>query len=544
MNSSYSRNWTSHAGPAMHADFAPAASARANRRRLRVFLGTLIVALAVSLSYTFLRPAEYRATARVEITPAVGSVAITPPSGSSSVVVQDGAAESPKSFLTEVQVVTSRPVLEQAASRLERAGRDLSVFGPDTVTGIQSHLEAKPVESTNVVELVATGPSAELTAPLLNAIVEVYRERLAEAYRSSSSEVIARADEEAKKLEATVAAKRREVESFRLRYNIVSLERGENEVLARVKNQSTSLGAANEKVAVAEGKLRSLSEAAAAGKSVVRAKDDPTLANLEQRASQAREDMRDLERTYTPDYLAKDPRAIALRTRIAEMDRQVKIQREASQQAALLEAQQELASAQEAARRMQSQMASDRQQVGEFTARFNEYKSRQDELAELETAYRSVVQRKVKLEASERARMPTLKVLEAAVTPQQPWRPLYWRDAAISVAGSLVLALLAMWLVELFNRTEPQPAVVIAQSLGGLPYQADAATASDRRRASSGAAGETRRRCCRNRPRLPRELSQEEASALLRAADDSDRIAMLIAAERRQPRRAARIDVG
>jgi len=43
---------------------------QSNRRRLYVFLGTLAVALAASLGYTWLRPAEYRASARLEITPA------------------------------------------------------------------------------------------------------------------------------------------------------------------------------------------------------------------------------------------------------------------------------------------------------------------------------------------------------------------------------------------------------------------------------------------------------------------------------------------
>ena len=522
MNSSLSGNSGLHPGAGMYAGFATDATARANRRRFRVFLGTLLVALAISLAYTFLRPAEYRATARLDITPAIGSVASVSPRGQ----VPEGGTDSPKSFLTEVQVLTSRPVLERAAGVLQRAGRDLSPFGPDPIEGIQARLEATPVASTNVVELVVTSAQPELTAPLLNAIIGVYSDYVAEAYRGTSSETLASADDEAKKLEAAVAAKRREVETFRLKYNIVSLERDENAVLARVKNQNIALANANERVATAEGKLRSLTESAAAGKSVVRARDDPTLANLEQRASQAREDMRDLERGYTPEYLAKDPRAIALRTRIAEMDRQVKIQREASQQAALLDAQQDLASAQEAARRLQSQMASDRQQVGEFTARFNEYKSRQDELAELETAYRNVVQRKVKLEASERARMPSIKVLEAAVTPQQPWRPLYWRDAAISVGGSLLLALLAMWLVELFNRPDPQPSVVIAQSLGGLPYTRGPGALLEGEMHAQALPSNTVPMLAQQ-PTFPRELSVEETAVLLRAADDADRGAIM-----------------
>ena len=191
---------------------------QSNRRRLCVFLGTLAVTLAASLSYTWLRPAEYRASARLEITPAAVAANLGPVAGS--------APESPRPFLTETQVLTSRPVLELAAMRLERAGRRYPAVGPDVVADMQLHLEAVPVASTNVVELLATGPRPEVLAPMVNTVIEAYAIHLAEAYRDSSAESRAQANEEVKKLEESVTAKRREVEAFRLRYDIVSLERG------------------------------------------------------------------------------------------------------------------------------------------------------------------------------------------------------------------------------------------------------------------------------------------------------------------------------
>jgi polysaccharide biosynthesis transport protein len=504
----------------MRADSPWAAAKQSNRRRLFVFLGTLMVALGISLAFTWLRPPEYRATARLEITPAVGGVSSGP--------APTGATESPRPFLTEVQALASRPVLERVATRLERSGEDLSAFGPDPIAGMQAHLEALPVAGTNVVELVATGQRAELLAPLLNAVIDVYQDRLAEAYRSSSSESMAQADEEVSKLDGRVTAKRRDVEAFRIRNNIVSLQRDENEVLARVRNLSTSMSAANDRVAAAEGKLRGLSASAAAGKAVVRSRDDPTLANLEQRASQIREELRDLERGFTPDYLAKDPKVITQRTRLAELDRQISVQRAASQQTALLEAQEELASAQGAAARLQNQMSAGRQEVAQFTAHFNEYKSRQDELSELESAYRDAVQRRAKLEASESARMPATKVLEAAATPQQPWRPLYWRDTALSIGGSLVLALLAMWLVELFNRAEPRPAVVLIhpQSVA-LPHDISPQMLSSRGTPAMSLEA-TEPALLPRQPTFPRELRHDEVTALIRASDVNSRLIMLL----------------
>ena len=179
-------------------------------------------------------------------------------------------------------------------------------------------------------------------------MIATYKEQLERAFRDTSGEALAQIDDELAKLAARVAAKRRAVDDFAARHNVVSLEREENEVLSRVRGAGTALNNANEKLAAAEGKLRSLEEAAAQGKSVVRARDNPTLANLEQRASQIREELRELERSYTPEYLAMDARVRAQRARLAELEQQLASQRQLSQQSSLAEAQEEVASAQEA----------------------------------------------------------------------------------------------------------------------------------------------------------------------------------------------------
>ena len=498
---------------------------RSNRRRLFVFLGTLAAGLVIGLGYTWLRPAEYRASARVEITPGTGSPAVLNPTPAGP--VESPAPESVRPFLTEVQILTSRPVLAAAVARLERAGQRLADGAVDPVAYVQSHLEAVAVSNTNVVELIATGPRPDALAPLISTVIDVYRQRLADAFRESSSESAAQIEEEVKKLKDDLATKRRDVEAFRQRHNIVSLEREENQILAQTRSLSTALGNANENVAKAEGKLRALTESAAAGNAVVRAKDDPTLANLEQRASQLREQLTDLDRDFTPAYLAKDPKAGALRMRLSELERQIAAQRETSQRNAVAEARDELATAQGTATRIQNQIATGQKDLGQFTARFNEYKSQQEQLNAIEVAFQDASRRLAKQEATVRARTPTLKLLEPPAAPREPWRPNYWRDTAVSVVASLVLALLAMWLVELFNRSEPRPAVVILQGQGGgltnvgavpLGWQGNPHPAL-----SAGAPALLPQPLA-----LPRELSPAEVAALVRASDNDSRLVALM----------------
>lgn len=493
---------------------------RANRRRLRVFLTVFLLLALGGLIWVFSRPAEYRATARLQITPPVLTLA----------EAKAGAAPASgdQAFLTEVQTLSSRPLLEQVAERLRSAGYDLNALGLDPILALQSAMTVTAVEGTQIVELAAVGRQPELPAALLAGISEVYRDHLARTYRETTTEAGARADEEAARLEAAVAAKRRAVEAFRVDNNIISPEREENSILAEMQGLSRSQQDAHKRLMEAEGKVESLRAASAAGKGVVRAKDNPTLAVLEARASQTREELRELSRRYTPDYLEADPAARALRTRLAELEDQIKAQRSVGQSLALEEAEQELVAARESSRRLQQQIAASRQQAGAFAARFSQYKSLQEELSQLEKTYQEALQRQARFGATERSRMPALQVLEQAVIPQEPWRPLYWRDAGLVLAGALLLALGAMWLVELFNRPEPRPSVLVTQ-----PVFSGALLPGQRAPELAGAAP-AMQLAADNRPRLaaplllPRELTAAEVSALLRASDAGTRRAVAL----------------
>lgn len=501
---------------------------RANRRKLLVFLGVLVLAGAASLLYNFTRAPEYKAAARIQINPGSVQVQTIRPTGGSE------GTDAPRPFLTELQVLTSRPVIEAAVKRLDATfQRSLFALGSDPVSTLRSSLTASAASGTDVVELTATGADAALAAALVNQVIAAYREQLAQAYRETIGEALAQMDDELTKLATRVATKRKAVESFAARHNVVSLEREENQMLARARGLGTALNNANEKLAAAEGRLRSLEEAASQGKSVVRARDNPTLANLEQRASQIREELRELERSYTPAYLAMDTRVRAQRTRLAELEQQIASQRDSSQRSSIAEAYEEVSSARETASRIRQQIASDRDAVQRFNASFNEYKALREELAQLESLYRDATQRKAKLEAAERARRPAIKVLEAASIPQEPWRPLYLRDAAIGIAVSFLLALLIMWVVELFNRHDSQPTILVPQPIAGAPrYGGQLERPYGGTLAPPGAPAPTlptgTSGLLAEPPPMPRELAADEVGRLLAAASTEARLEALL----------------
>jgi uncharacterized protein involved in exopolysaccharide biosynthesis len=440
---------------------------RANRRKLLVFAGTFLALAVIGLFYSYSRPGIYRAGARVQINP--GAVQV-------EAAVSNGGTQGtnvPRSLLNELQVLTSRPLVKAVLETMSDAQRDTaSRLGADPVAALQAGLQATVAEGTDVVEVSSRGPDAMLAAMLVNELVVAYTAQLNDAYAKTSGTSLTHISDEVAQLTQKVQTQRRQMEDFRLRHNIVSFEREENEVLGRIKGQTEALNKAQEKLAITEGKLRAMTESAAAGRPTTSsARPNATLENMEQRASQAREELSEMSRGYTPAYLAINPHARALRNRLAELERQIVIQQQSSgqvaksdQSSALADAREEVNAARDTVARMAQQASGNRGVLQQFAARFNEFRTLRDELAPLESLLRDATQRKARQEAGEATRRPSVRVVESAFVPREPWQPQYTRDAAIVLGGAFLLALLAMWVVELFNRVDAPPTWVVSQS--------------------------------------------------------------------------------
>ena len=502
-------------------------AARGNRRRLRVFLLVFLPLVLAGLAYTFARAPEYRAQARIAVKTA-GIVTGVPPAaqrpGATSTITTAANTSNAGSLYTEAGILTSRPLIEEALGLLRQQGVDLPEYGSDPAQGIQAALTAEPVAETNNILLTAIGPHPAHLAAILNALIDVYSRRLIDSYASSASTEIETLREELARLNQRLAEKRKGLEEFRQTADIVSGEREENQILARVKGLSNSLNVANEKVAQAEGRVRSIRDSMASGKTVVRSRDNPTLAGLEARASQLRESLREQERVYTPQFMAMDPNVKGLRSRLADLEKQIAEQKAGSGQMLLAEAEEELSSARQAQLKLQGQIADDRRTVHAFSKSFSAYKSMEQELAQIESSRSNLSERLLRTETSERSRKPSLQIIEAATAPQGAWRPDYLRDAGISFAVAIILALGAMALVEVFNRPPtpsatpvivPQSWITVGQDIppalaGRSPQQAlPHAPASPA--------------LLSNAPDLPRELSQPEVSRMLETMPEQDK---------------------
>lgn len=422
--------------------------------RLPVFGAVFIIAAVAGLIYTYSRPAEYRAIAKLTIIPAE-----KPPADANEPVASNG--KGPDAFLTEVEFLTSRPALEELHGRLVAAGFAPLLSGADGVEALKRMISAHPESGTQIVELWAVGERNEILAPALNQLMAIYAAQRGEEFVSASADERAQTEEELAKYAASVAGKRKELENFRARYGIVSQERDENPAVARARGLGSALNAAQERAVNAQAKLRAIKAAIASGKAPTRAKDNPNLGAIEQRLAQAREQLSELERRYTQNYLKHEPEAVKLQKLIPVLESQLAQEKETSLQANLADAEQEAAQAQDALDRLKGQQAAEESSLQTFSSRFGEYKVLQEQLGNLETMQRRTAERLVRMEAREISRKPQFKIIEAAALPQSIWRPDYNRDAAIALATALGLGFLAAWLVEFLLAPRPEPFNVI-----------------------------------------------------------------------------------
>ncbi len=124
-------------------------------------------------------------------------------------------------------------------ARLKAAGK-LPDLGTDAADAAQRMLQADPLADTQVVQLSAIGAERLFVTDLVNSVTEVYRQQLDAAFRDGAASTRADVGDEARKLHEQVLAKQREVDAFRDRYDIVSLDRKENEVLGRMDGLNRS----------------------------------------------------------------------------------------------------------------------------------------------------------------------------------------------------------------------------------------------------------------------------------------------------------------
>lgn len=416
--------------------------------RLWIFLPVFVLACAAGLAYDFSRPAVYVGNARLQIDPP------------STPGLEDRGNTAPY-LLTQAQALTATTLLEHLLERL-RQGDASSVAAIPSREALATMLSATAVGGANVIELSARAYERELIPRLLDTWIDLYTQSVSASQHKTSSSAYAGAREQADALNAKVEAKRRELEQFRAKYDITTVEGQENDAMSQLRGLNTAFNDARTREMNAESRLATLKNSAAEGRARSRPADQPLIADLERQALKLREQMHDMEQNFTAQYLALEPKVKALRAELARLEKQSAEKRRASEQSFIDETEEELASAKQTALRVKQQLELRKQDALKFTSRFAEHKALADELGRLEITLSAMSRRVTLLEPLNIARGPSVQVLAKPFVSEGSASPDYLRDAAIAVAGSILLGLLCVWFAE-FIRHKPRNDTALAQ---------------------------------------------------------------------------------
>ncbi len=428
-----------------------------NRRRLGIFLGTLLLSSLVGLAYTFIRPAIYQSTATLLVTlaePATARIQATTDTPT-MVTERSPRQNDPYYVATQRQVLTSQEILTQLSKRL--SGKDTPELA-GSANDLRDKLEAAPVGDTNMIELHARGSQPEGLPLLLNTWIEIYLTAQRNAERSAAASTVTILQQQVQELKPRIAAKRQQLDQFRQRHDIVSTENLENPAPAQLKGLQEALSKAREREITAKGQLAALKETTLQGNPVLRNQDQARVDALQRRADNLRERLRQFSDKFTPKYMALDPDIVSMTQNLEKLERQIVDARQQSQKQAVAEAEREFFSARQTVTDLQQQLTARQQAAQAFTARITEHKALQQELEQLEQLHQQTQARLTQEEIAHQKNFPTVTVLSQPTLPSAPIYPSYARDAGLSLAGSLLLAILAVGLYELLNRSPTAPA--------------------------------------------------------------------------------------
>lgn len=420
---------------------------RKNLIRFLIFLFVFVVSVVASLAYVFSRPAVFESIASVLITPPeaeqTGAAATTALSAT-------GASDSGIIGIERYQLLAI-PLLTQLLERLKKEESATNKI-PANLAGLREIISIQQFETTNIVTLRAAGPDPEILPVIVNRWLDLYRESQAQGQQSAASDKNAQLKDQVAELERRIANKRAEIAQFRRRHDIVSMERDENQLLARLKGLTGSLNAAKEDEVKAQGRLEAVTAALEHGQPIVDLQDQRRMANLEQTLTAVQENITVFEQRFTRRYMELDPNMMAVLRQRALVEEQIAALREEATASVLASAEQDLASARQSVDALLDEFERSKRQTSVFSARFAEHEALVKELAEIESAHRQASDRLLLREVDADRGITKVQIVESAVLPLKPVWPHYTRDAGIGLGGSLILGLLAVLLFDFFNR--------------------------------------------------------------------------------------------
>lgn len=423
--------------------------------RFVIFILTFVISAILTLGYVFSRSALYRSHATLLT---VAQTAIDQQSGDADI----------QHVAIQRQTLRSKELLERTLVRLSKVKETVDFFSNFSDADLRQMLTVEVVPNTNLLELAAIGSEPDMLAPLINTWVEVYLGQRVSDIKQTTGVTINIIKEELLGLRGKILSKRGALEVFRERNEITSLSRDnifENQSLATFKGLIESRGKASEEVIKAKARLDTVKRSIALGKVVVPNEDQRVMRGLELRLQGLREQLSEVDKKYTREYLALNPSLNVIPLQVEELQEQIRRKRQYGKNIVLSDAEQAYDAAKQSLGAIQEQLDEHKEEAANFSAKFSEHETMLAEMESLVLLRRSAQERLVQVETRLAEKFPQVTVIEPAFPASKPFSPNYMRDASIATIASLLLGLLVVWIVSFLTKKEmPIPPVSVTNN--------------------------------------------------------------------------------
>lgn len=409
-------------------------------KSLYLFAILFFVVLIPSLLFTFLRPAIYQSEANLLVKP------------HSSLLAQDISFEP--NLEIEKSLLLSQSLLMRVVEQLRNTGvniQDLSVEEIQKLLNVSS--------SDNLLTLRVEGEDKSYLNVVLTQWIDTYLAQKSSHQQQSNESADKDLTENIQKLEREVALKRDELDAFREANNIESIKREENIIVARLKKVHESINQAKDDLVSNQAKLKSFKASIKQGKPVFLPSDERAMNRLEQRAMELRENIKDLERQFTPEYISITPRLQAVYQKLEDVKRDLAEKHDLAIDLALNDLNDKISDSKDIIKNLEQERLKLKSQSTVFEKNFSKYTALQEELLQLEGLLKQTKTHQIQNSAIGDANSLQVDVLTPASVPLAPVRPLYLRDSLISIGASLAVALLGLTIYFLVFR--PKQTVIM-----------------------------------------------------------------------------------
>lgn len=401
---------------------------------LKLFLSVFLIVALVCMAYTWIRPAQYQATALLRV------------------VDSDLTARADDTLLRDQLVLHLKRL--QSPRLLTQLSENLSqeAFREDNLTSesLNKMLSASLVEGSLMIELQAFGSDRLLLQAAVQEWMDLYLIEFVSDHSDTETQQLHQLQTELNAVGERISIQRKALNEYRENHQIVSLERDESRILNRMKSLGTSLDQTVDERISAEARILAVQDGISRGKFMIRPQDQPGIDNMEMRIIELQEQLLEQQELYTPKYMRLHPKSVELQTRLEMLQNSVLTKKKQIQQQYLEEAEETLTSSREREQAIEKELASLKLQVLDFNRHYEAFSGLQRALQNLEEYEQQLKNDLVKHQVQSPQEI-RFQIVERPFTQLHPLTPNYWRDSMISLGIALLFAAIAVSMRHVFT---------------------------------------------------------------------------------------------